>query len=222
MKKPNATNTPSKSGVRSSLAKILAAAKTQQGLTVHELIAVMGKRGNLYAVLVLMIPFLQPIPLPGLSSFIALIVGGISLGYAIGKPPWIPKKLRNRKLSLEQIEKICAVGQRVFAFFAKYIKARGSLFQKFRGVETLNGSLMVGGALLLSLPLPIPASNFFPAASIFCLTLGTLEEDGYLLLFGYFMFFLTLCYFSLIFLLPYLGFQHLVPNFFSIFSQVPA
>ena len=40
-------------------------------------------------------------------------------------------------------------------------------------------------ALVLALPIPLPLSNFFPAAAILMLALGLLESDGLLVIAGH-------------------------------------
>ena len=55
------------------------------------------------------------------------------------------------------------------------------------GKPLLNGMGIVSGGFLLSLPLPIPFSNGFPAVSIMLLAAGLMERDGLLVLWGYLM-----------------------------------
>jgi hypothetical protein len=59
-------------------------------------------------------------------------------------------------------------------------------------------------------PLPLPLSNTLPAYGVLFLALGSLERDGYLILAGYFMVFLTLVYLGLVGLLGRAGAQALL------------
>jgi len=47
-------------------------------------------------------------------------------------------------------------------------------------------------------PLPLPLSDTLPAYGVLFLTLGSVERDGYVVLAGYLMVFLTVGYFSVV------------------------
>ena len=52
------------------------------------------------------------------------------------------------------------------------------------GINILTGISLSVDALLMSLPLPIPATNAIPAAAILLLLLGQLERDGVFIIAG--------------------------------------
>jgi hypothetical protein len=58
----------------------------------------------------------------------------------------------------------------------------------------------MGMAFILTLPLGVPFTNFFPAWTIILLALGILEKDGLLILFGYLFSVITILYLYLIYL----------------------
>jgi hypothetical protein len=60
-------------------------------------------------------------------------------------------------------------------------------FKRWPSFTVLNGLAIVSSAFLLTLPLPIPFSNTIPAWAILLLALGMMEEDGAVIVAGYFM-----------------------------------
>jgi hypothetical protein len=79
------------------------------------------------------------------------------------------------------------------------------------GRRRLNGILLGLSGFLLTAPLPLPLSNTLPAYGALFLAAGSLERDGYLIIAGYVMVFLTIVYFSVVALLGRIGAQALLP-----------
>jgi hypothetical protein len=133
--------------------------------------------------LVSILPFMQPIPIPGLSSVLGLVCLFQGLGLILGKKPLLTKKMRQAKISHERFEQI-------FKAAAKFDKLADkiSLFQhswiNTRASHVICGIAIVLSSAFLSLPLPIPFSNFVPALSIFFICVGLLEEDIFLTIIG--------------------------------------
>src|SRR5687768_14564795 len=66
------------------------------GLSLGELLGRLSERGHALLVLFLVIPFLQPIPLPLFSTAVGLTVALIGLQMALERPPWLPSRLARR------------------------------------------------------------------------------------------------------------------------------
>ena len=137
-------------------------------------------RGRAYSVLLILLclPFTQPIPLPGLSTPIGLAIAFIAMRLALGQRPWLPKKLQRKVLPA--------------GFFAKLFSVAA------RSALQVHALFMLVSALVLLLPLPIPFSNTFPGWTILLLAAGMLERDGLFILFGYVTFILGTAYFILL------------------------
>lgn len=134
--------------------------------------------------LIAILPFMQPIPIPGLSSVLGLIVFFQGLGLMFMGKPFLTKKLKELTITHEKFEmiykaavKFSNVTDKVSAFKHPLTKHRFSLF--------VAGLCISFSAAFLSLPLPIPFSNFIPALSIFLICIGLLEEDIVIMLLGY-------------------------------------
>lgn len=134
--------------------------------------------------LVSILPFLQPIPIPGLSSILGLIVLLQGIGLMFWSKPLLTKKMRTLNISHERFE-IIYKAARKFSSFTSKISAFKHPMANTRVSHILCGIAIVLSAAFLSLPLPIPFSNLVPALSIFLICIGLLEEDLVLILIGW-------------------------------------
>lgn len=133
--------------------------------------------------LVSIMPFLQPIPIPGLSSILGLIVLLQGLGLMLWSKPLLTKKMRTLIITHERFETIYKAAKK-FSSFTSKISAFKHPMTNTRVSHILCGIAIVLSAAFLSLPLPIPFSNLIPALSIFLICIGLLEEDLVLILIG--------------------------------------
>lgn len=133
--------------------------------------------------LVSILPFLQPIPIPGLSSVLGVIVLLQGLGLMFWSKPLLTKKMKELNISHERFELIYKAAQKFEAITSK-ISAFKHPMTNTRVSHIICGFAIVLSAAFLSLPLPIPFSNLVPALSIFMICVGLLEEDLVLILIG--------------------------------------
>lgn len=133
--------------------------------------------------LVSILPFLQPIPIPGLSSVLGLIVLLQGVGLMFWSKPLLTKRIRDLNITHERFEMIYKAAQKFEAFTSK-ISAFKHPLTNTRVSHVICGLAIVLSAAFLSLPLPIPFSNLVPALSIFMICIGLLEEDLVLILIG--------------------------------------
>lgn len=169
----------------------------QGNLTIQEIIEIFGSDGHLVLIIFFIIPFLQPIPLPGLSTPFGILIVIVAVLAHLNKPPWIFKKWLRRKISAKAVSRIAEGSERIFEKLSRWFRPRMKfLFQNpFR---TLNTFIIVLNAILLALPLPIPLSNSIPAWTIAFQALAHLEEDGLIILLSYAANVLCLVYFFMI------------------------
>ena len=93
---------------------------------------------------------------------------------------------------------------RILKGLEKFVKPRFNIVTK-PYMDQVNNVFMIFCAFLLMLPLPVPLTDFLPAYSILFLTLGSVENDGYMVIAGYVVAFITAVYFLLIALLGISG-----------------
>ena len=170
---------------------LLTAVKTLQhkadpdGLYVQDILATFGSRSHAFLVLFFSIPFIQPVPLAGLSTIMGSVIMLLGLFLALGRAPWLPERVLRRHIQPHIIQSICRGIIRVLEKTEKIIRPRLGGLVLARGIEILNGSLILLFAFLLALPLPIPFTNSVPAYFLILNALAWLEGDGVLLLISY-------------------------------------
>jgi hypothetical protein len=152
-------------------------------LTLDQLIISLKDEALVVVCLISILPFMQPIPIPGLSSILGLIVLLQGVGLMFLRKPLLTKKMKDVVIPAEKFEIIYKVATK-FTKFADKISIYQHPWANSRASHFICGLAIVLSAAFLSLPLPIPFSNFVPALSIALICLGLLEEDLILLLMG--------------------------------------
>ena len=176
----------------------LADLRTRAGtgpITLKEVISLLGGRAYLLLVLLLALPFITPIPIPGLSTPFGLAIAIIALRLSIGQRPWLPQKLQQKVLPAGFIAKIFQVAEKILIVLEKFLRPRLTFLTDTPLLRQLHAVLLLVAALALLLPLPIPFTNSFPAWAILLVAAGLLERDGAFVLAGYLVFALGVLYF---------------------------
>jgi hypothetical protein len=170
-----------------ALQKILAETDKGEGgktLTLGLIVESTGERSFAVLLAFLCIPFLTPIPLPGLSTPFGIAVFLLGLQVAIRKHrPWLPRKLMEWKIPPKFGTRLIAFIARIFRPLERIIWPRFG-FMVNPGAMALVGIALSLDGLLLSVPSPIPLSNVIPAWIALIKILGISEEDGISLLGG--------------------------------------
>ena len=168
-----------------------------EGMTLRELLELIGKRGRLITCMVLAAPFLIPISIPGTGVVVGFIILIISLSIMLNKYYLVPDILLNREMSYTNLVKVLNACIRILSFLEKYMKPRLKLMTNKKFSSISNNIFLVISSVLFIIPIPIPLTDTLPALGIFFLSAGILECDGYLILSGYFVVVITAIYFTL-------------------------
>ncbi len=152
-------------------------------MTIAELEGILQGRGIALFILVLSAPFI--IPTPGLSVPFGIGLALLGLRIAIGRKSSLPGFILRCQLSYKTLSFVVLPLAAFIARVEKHIRPRMHFLQTHPWAINLIGVGIVSGGLILSLPLPIPFSNGFPAISIMLLAAGMMERDGLLVLWGY-------------------------------------
>ena len=198
------TSQPVEKPVSAVLSEIIRAMPAE-GLTLRTLLEWLGERGLLIFCMVLTIPFLLPVSIPGTSTPFGLLIALNAVGLAMHKPPWLPNRLMNRHIAMHQLVPMLAKGVQLFARLERLIRPRLLPLTHRATIGRLNVMLLGFSGLLLTAPLPLPFSNTLPAYGVLLLAMGNLERDGYAVLAGYVMVLLTLGYFATVGVLGGIG-----------------
>jgi len=165
--------------------------------TLKEIFEVFGPDGHFVLILFMILPFLQPIPMLGLSTPFGLLIAFVACLAYLRKPPWIPNAWAQKKVAAKTVSRIAEGSERIFEKLAFLIHPRWNFL--FKGIfRPINTGLLIANAILLALPIPVPFSNAIPAWMILFQTLGSLEEDGLFIILSYLQTVLCLVYFFLL------------------------
>jgi hypothetical protein len=167
----------------------------ERAITLREVIYVLGGRAYTLLVLLLALPFITPIPLPGLSVPFGVAIALIALRLSLGQRPLLPKSLQRKELPPGFINKVFVFAEKILRFFEKFLRPRLTFLSDTPLLVQLHALLMLLAALALLLPLPIPFTNSFPAWAILLMAAGLLERDGLFILSAYVVFAAGVLYF---------------------------
>ena len=166
----------------------------ERPVTIRELLYVLKGRAYMLLVILLTLPFLLPLPLPGLSTPFGLAIILVCLRLALGQRPWLPMNIQRRELPAGFIPRVLDLAARIIGGLERVLRPRWLVLTEHGLIRQLHAIVMVAAASILLLPLPIPFSNSLPGWSILLLAGGLLERDGWAILFGYLMFALSVVY----------------------------
>lgn len=166
----------------------------ERTVTIRELLYTLKGRAYMLLVILLTLPFLLPLPLPGLSTPFGLAIILICLRLALGQRPWLPKSIQRRELPAGFIPRVLDLAARIIGWLERVLRPRWLVLTEHAFIRQLHAVVMVASATILLLPLPIPFSNGLPGWSILLLAGGLLERDGRAIMFGYLMFALSVLY----------------------------
>ena len=163
-----------------------------------ELLAATQDRGFDVLLLLIALPFLTPVPLPGLSTPFGFVVLVIGARLALGRRPWLPEKLLQRKLPARFIARALAAASRAVRCLEVLLRPRLDFLHEQWIYRRVAGTLILISGFLLLLPLPIPLTNSLPALTVVLLAAGAMERDGLFFLAGCTTFTVTFAYFGLV------------------------
>jgi hypothetical protein len=176
--------------------------------TLAEILAATRGRGFDLLLLLIGLPFVTPVPLPGFSGPFGLVVLLIGARLALGRRPWLPEKLMQRKLPPQFIGRVLAMASRVVRWLEVLLRPRLQFLHEQWMYRRIAGTLIMLSGLLMALPLPLPLTNGLPALTVVLLAAGAMERDGLFFLAGCATFTATLAYFGLL----AFGGAHLIDN----------
>jgi hypothetical protein len=163
--------------------------------------AVLGAtRGRGFGLLLLLValPFITPIPLPGLSTPFGLVVLIIGGRLALGREPWLPDRLLRRELPPRFVGHALTAARVIVRWLEVLARPRFDFLHERELYRRIAGGLIAFSGLLLLLPIPVPFTNTLPAITVLLLSAGAVEKDGLFFVAGSAMFLVTGAYFALL------------------------
>lgn len=166
--------------------------------TLREIIGMLEGRAYTLLTIVFALPFVVPVSVPGSSTPLGLIVAVIAAQLAIGRLPWLPRRLLEWHVPAGFFNKLVPVTARIVRKLEGVFHPRWPVWTASASARAFHLLVMVVAALLLALPILVPLTNTFPGWTILLLAFGLVERDGICLLIGHVAFLLTVAYFVLI------------------------
>lgn len=156
-------------------------------LTLNRLLVRSEGRGIYLFMIILCLPFLQPLPLFGLSTPLGLMITILALRHAFGLAPRLPRRIGERPLPDPFKQRVIGGSSRVLKRLEKWVKPRRDHWLASVPSRCVHCSLIAILALLLSLPLPpfILFSNIVPGYVLVLICVSMMEEDGALIWLAY-------------------------------------
>lgn len=169
-----------------------------KSLSLAEVLQVLPRKGRPLILILLSLPFCQPVQIPGLSIPFGLAIAFIGFRMSFEKSLWLPDKLLNKQMPPDTLsiitEKVLSLIKKMKPWVhPRFIWLSNSFF-----MERANGLMICLLGICLALPLPIPLTNLVAAWSILLIAFGILENDGLFILLGYLLSLLTLAFFLMI------------------------
>jgi hypothetical protein len=172
-----------------------------EGLSLREFLARLGAHGPLLWCMVLTIPFLLPVSLPGSSLPFGAVIALNAVSLITHRSPWLPERLLHRRLAAAQVTPVLAKGTRLLARLEPWSQPRLLPLTHGLTVGRVNSILLLVCGILLMAPVPLPLANTLPAYGVLFLAVGSVGRDGYAVLAGYMMVLFTLAYFGAVMVL---------------------
>lgn len=169
------------------LAKILEADAAQGGLTLNELLLRTEGRGLYLVIIILSVPFITPVPLPGVSMVIGVVIGLLAFRLSLGLPPVLPRFMGERELPTGVKRAVLGGSVRFLRWVERFAKPRRTQWLGWPLARTGHAVLILFMSLLLMLPIPpvILFSNSLPSLAIVLIAVSMMEEDGVMIWFAY-------------------------------------
>ncbi len=169
-------------------------------LTLRELIDVFGDEGLLVLTILLTLVFLIPVSIPGVSTVFGAAILMVGVSRLIGKPLWLPARIRERPLPVEKLRPGLRTGLTWVQRMERISKPhRLPALVNGRGMQRLNNLAFILGALLLMAPFGfVPFSNTLPAVALLLFSVGFIQRDGVSILLAHLANLATIIYFAVL------------------------
>ena len=154
--------------------------KGELKISLKDLQAEVKQQGLGFWIILLSLPSALPVPAPGYSTPLGIILAWIGILLLRNKNQLnLPAKWQKHEIHLSA--KAIRLGLKCLTFIEKFVRpSRFPRFKKILNIKIIGLNIFV---LACIMALPIPLTNTAPAAVIFLFGMGLLENDGLLLFF---------------------------------------
>ena len=188
----------------------------QRPLTLGEVIDSLDEAAYALLAIILVLPFIQPIPLGPLTVAGGLTFAVLGLQLLRGhESPVLPKRVRAIALHEKTWRIMINVSLKVIGFCRKVTRPRMQHLVSGKLGRQVSGAILLAAGLLMAVPFPIPLplNNALPGLAILFYCIGELEGDGLMVFFACFWLVVTVLYFSAYFFAMWLFGNHALEYF---------
>ena len=197
-------NTQKQHGFSKTLAAVRAKIEVSpEKLSLREVISYFGPKGHALLTLFFVLPFLQPIPIPGLSVVLGVCICFFGAFMFLNRAPWVPDRIARIRVEKKFLLRVLGALVSLLNRIETFVRPRHQTYFERRGISSFHGLLITWHAFLLALPLPIPFSNLLPGICIGLIAIGSLEEDIWVVVAGYAMALVNLAFFVALIVAPF-------------------
>ena len=170
-------------------------------VTLREILSVIGREGMLVFCILLALPFMVPVSIPGVSTVFGLVMVLIGVGIMTDRQPWLPDRLMRKRFPADKLRLALEKSAVWIHRLGRISRPSIPVLTHGMGMARVNGLMLVASALLLMVPFSlIPFSNTLPGLAILFLAIGMLQRDGRSILLGYATIVLSALYFAFLLL----------------------
>ena len=172
----------------------------EDDLTLGELLAVFGDEGLLLLTILLTLVFLIPVSIPGVSTVFGAAIVMVGVSRLIGRPLWLPARLRDKALPARKLRPGLAAGMSWVQRLERISRPHrlGGIVEG-RAQDVFNNLAFILAALLLMAPFGfVPFSNTLPGLALLFYAVGMIQRDGGAVLLGHLANIGTMIYFGIL------------------------
>lgn len=171
-------------------------------LTLGEAIDTLDEAAYSFIAIILVLPFMQPIPLGPLT-----VIGGLTfavLGWQMlrgHESPVLPQRIRAVEMNEHSWRLLVKVCLKLLGFCRRFTKPRHVWLFEGRKGRQIGGFVLMASGLLMAIPFGVlPLNNVLPGLAILFYGVGELEQDGVMVYVAFFWLAVTVVYFTAFFL----------------------
>jgi len=176
----------------------LALTFNERRVTLQEAMDVLGARASGLLIIILALPFCAPVSIPGLSVPFGMVILFIAARYAVGLPPWLPRRLLATQLPPRFFRAVMEGASKFIGWIERELRPRWPWWTATPTRLRIHAAMVGFCGFLLLLPLVgMPFTNTLPALVIVIGMLGMMERDGLAIAAAYGLLVVTLAYLAM-------------------------
>ena len=171
-----------------------------EGVTLAEIIALVGRDGLMLLTIFLTVVFLIPVSIPGVSTVFGGAIFLIGVSRLFGRDLWLPKMIEKRVVSSEKLKGALRRGLIWLARLERISRPHRLPWLAYGALAVvLNNLGFILAAVLLMAPFGlIPFSNTLPAVALLFFAIGAIQRDGVSILLGHLFNLASIVYFGVL------------------------